>query len=81
MKYFLVQIRVKNQMHLLALKKLYYHSLKELREPILITSKLELLELLDKLRNLRKLPSVTASLISIFFNQIIYIVKKILKIK
>ena len=35
----------------------------------------------SKLRNLQKLPSVTASVISIFFNQIIYIVKKILKIK
>ena len=45
------------------------------------SEKLELLELLDKLKNLQKLPSVTASLISIFFNQIIYIVKKILKIK
>ena len=45
------------------------------------STKLELLDLLDKLRNLRKLPSVTASIISIFFNQIIYIVKKILKIK
>ena len=45
------------------------------------SEKLELLELLDKLKNLQKLPSVTASLISIFFNQIIYIVKKILKTK
>ena len=45
------------------------------------SEKLELLALLVKLRNLKKLPSVTASLISIFFNQIIYIVKKILKIK
>ena len=45
------------------------------------SEKLELLELPAKLKNLQKLPSVTASLISIFFNQIIYIVKKILKIK
>ncbi len=45
------------------------------------SEKLELLELLVKLRNFKKLPSVTASLISIFFNQIIHIVKKILKIK
>ena len=46
-----------------------------------LSEKLELSALLDKLRNLQKLPSVTASIISIFFNQIIYIVKKILKIK
>ena len=45
------------------------------------SEKLELLELPAKLKNLQKLPSVIASLISIFFNQIIYIVKKILKIK
>ena len=45
------------------------------------SEKLELLELPAKLKNLQKLPSVTASLISIFFNQIIYIVKKILKTK
>jgi len=45
------------------------------------SEKLELSALLVKLRNLQKLPSVTASIISIFFNQIIYIVKKILKIK
>ena len=38
-------------------------------------------EKLQLLSLLRRLPSVTASLISIFFNQIIYIVKKILKIK
>ena len=46
-----------------------------------LSEKLELSALLDELRNLQKLPSVTASIISIFFNQIIYIVKKILKIK
>ena len=45
------------------------------------SEKLELLELPAKLKNLQILPSVTASLISIFFNQVIYIVKKILKIK
>jgi len=43
-----------------------------------VSSPLEKLELLGLLR---KLPSVTASVISIFFNQIIHKVKKILKIK
>ena len=43
-----------------------------------VSSPLEKLELLGLLR---KLPSVTASVISIFFNQIIHKLKKILKIK